>query len=121
MEMCIELLKVFVTGGIICSIGQILIDKTKLTPARILVIFVTMGVILTFLGIYTPIVEFGKAGATAPISGFGYALSKGVMEAVDSMGFLGIFIGGIKACAAGIAAAIVFGFLAALFAKPDLK
>ena len=121
MEMCIELLKVFVTGGIICSIGQILIDKTKLTPARILVIFVTMGVILTFLGIYTPIVEFGKAGATVPISGFGYALSKGVMEAVDSMGFLGIFIGGIKACAAGIAAAIVFGFLAALFAKPDLK
>lgn len=121
MEMCMELLKVFLTGGIICSIGQILIDKTKLTPARILVIFVTMGVILTVIGIYPPIVEFGKAGATVPISGFGYALGKGVMEAVDTMGFLGIFVGGIKACAAGIAAAIIFGFLAALFAKPTIK
>lgn len=121
MDMCIELLKVFLTGGIICSIGQILIDKTKLTPARILVIFVTMGVILTFFNIYPAIVEFGKAGATVPISGFGYTLGKGVMEAVDSMGFLGIFVGGIKACAAGITAAMLFGFLAALFAKPTIK
>lgn len=116
-----ELFKVFLTGGIICSIGQVLIDKTKLTPARILVIFVTMGVILTAIGIYGPIVEFGKAGATVPLSGFGYALAKGVMEAVDSMGFLGIFVGGVKACAAGISAAVVFGFLASLFAKPTAK
>ncbi len=100
MELCIELFKVFITGGIICSIGQILIDKTKLTPARILVLFVTMGVILTFIGVYKPIVEFGKAGATVPISGFGYCLGKGVMEAVDQFGFLGIFTGGVKACAA---------------------
>lgn len=121
MDTCMELFKVFVTGGIICSIGQILIDKTKLTPARILVIFVTMGVILTFFNIYPPIVEFGKAGATVPISGFGYALGKGVMESVDQMGFLGIFVGGIKSCSAGIAAAILFGFLAALFAKPTIK
>ena len=121
MDMCMELFKVFITGGIICSIGQILIDKTKLTPARILVIFVTMGVILTFLGIYGPIVEFGKAGATVPISGFGYSLGKGVMEAVDTMGFLGIFVGGVKSCSAGIAAAVVFGFLASLFAKPTIK
>ncbi len=100
MELCVELFKVFLTGGIICSIGQILIDKTKLTPARILVLFVTMGVILTFIGVYEPIVEFGKAGATVPISGFGYCLGKGVMEAVDQFGFLGIFTGGVKACAA---------------------
>lgn len=121
MDVFCELLKVFLTGGIICSIGQILIDKTKLTPARILVIFVTMGVILTAIGIYRPIVEFGKAGATVPISGFGYALGKGVMESVDKMGFLGIFIGGVKSCAAGISAAVVFGFLASLFAKPTAK
>lgn len=121
MDMCMELFKVFITGGIICSIGQILIDKTKLTPARILVIFVVMGVILTFIGIYAPIVEFGKAGATVPLSGFGYALGKGVMEAIDTMGFLGIFVGGVKACAAGISAAVVFGLLASLFAKPTAK
>lgn len=121
MDVFCELLKVFLTGGVICSIGQLLIDKTKLTPARILVIFVTMGVILTALGIYGPIVEFGKAGATVPISGFGYTLGKGVMEAVDEMGFLGIFLGGVKACAAGISAAVVFGFLASLFAKPTAK
>ena len=119
--MCLELLKVFLTGGVICAIGQILIDKTKLTPARILVIFVTMGVILTFFKIYPTVVEFGKAGATVPISGFGYLLAKGVMQAVDEMGFLGIFIGGVKACSAGIAAATVFGFLASLFAKPTIK
>ena len=121
MDIFIELLKVFITGGIICTIGQILIDRTKLTPARILVIFVTMGVILTALGIYGPIVEFGKAGATVPISGFGYSLAKGVMAEVDTMGFLGIFIGGVKATAAGIAAAVVFGYIAALVAKPTIK
>ena len=121
MEILIEYLKVLITGGIICVIGQILIDKTKLTPGRILVIFVSMGAILTFLGIYAPIVEFGKAGATVPISGFGYSLAKGVMEEINTMGFLGIFIGGVKATAAGIAAAVVFGYLASLFAKPTIK
>ena len=121
MDMIIELLKVFVTGGLICVIGQILIDKTKLTPARILVIFVTLGVVFTFLGIYAPIVEFGKSGATVPISGFGYSLAKGVMQEVDQIGFLGIFTGGVKACSAGISAAIIFGFLAALFPKPTIK
>lgn len=121
MEILIEYLKVFLVGGIICSIGQILIDKTKLTPARILVIFVSLGAILTAIGIYGPIVEFGGTGATVPISGFGYSLAKGVMSEVDSIGFLGIFIGGVKATAAGITAAIVFGFIAALVAKPSLK
>jgi stage V sporulation protein AE len=119
--MIIDYLKVFLTGGIICSIGQILIDKTKLTPARILVLFVTLGVIFTAIGIYKPIVDFGKAGATVPISGFGYALANGVMEEVNEKGFMGIFTGGVKATAGGITAAIVFGYLAALFAKPKIK
>lgn len=121
MDIVIEYLKVFITGGIICSIGQILIDKTNLTPGRILVIFVTLGVILTSLGIYGKIVEFGAAGATVPISGFGYCLGTGVMEEVDKIGFLGIFIGGVKSCAAGICSAVLFGFLAALFSKPTIK
>ena len=121
METLITYLKVFVTGGIICSIGQILIDKTKLTPARILVIFVTLGVVLTGLGIYEYIVDFGKAGATVPISGFGYALGTGVMEEVDKNGLIGIFTGGITATAGGIAAAIIFGYIAALVSKPDIK
>lgn len=121
METLITYLKVFLTGGIICSIGQILIDKTKLTPARILVLFVTLGVILTGLGIYEYIVDFGKAGATVPISGFGYALGNGVIEEVDKKGLIGIFTGGITATAGGIAAAIIFGYIAALVSKPDIK
>ncbi len=112
---------VFITGGIICAIGQVLIDKTKITPARILSLFVTLGVILTFLGIYEPIVNFGKSGATVPISGFGYSLFKGTVKAIEEKGFIGIFTGGITATSGGIAAAIVFGFLASLFAKPSLK
>lgn len=119
--MFMEYLKVFITGGLICTVGQILIDKTKLTAARILVIFVTLGVIFTAIGIYKPIVEYGKAGATVPISGFGYSLANGVMEEVKEKGFMGIFTGGVKATSAGIAAAIVFGYLGALFAKPKLK
>ena len=111
----------FVVGGIICSIGQILIDKTKLTSARILVLFVTLGAILTGLGIYPKIVELGGAGATVPLTGFGYSLAKGTMEAVDESGFMGIFTGGIKATAAGISAAIIFGFIAALLSKPRIK
>lgn len=121
MTVFIELLKVFTTGGIICGIAQILIDKTKMTPGRILVLFVTLGVILTAIGIYEPIVKFGGAGATVPISGFGYSLEKGVIKEVNTIGFLGIFTGGVKATAAGIAAAVVFGYIASLVAKPTLK
>lgn len=121
MEILIAYGKVFLTGGIICTIGQILIDKTKLTPARILTLFVTLGVILGFLGIYEPIYEFGKCGASVPISGFGYSLYKGTVKAIAEQGFIGIFTGGVSATAGGIAAAIVFGFLASLFAKPTIK
>lgn len=121
MDIFLLYLRVFLVGGIICSIGQILIDKTKMTSGRIMVVFVTLGVILAAIGIYKPIVDFGLAGATVPISGFGYALANGVRDAVDNMGFLGIFIGGVKATAGGIAAAIVFGYLASLFAKPNMK
>ncbi len=121
MDMFLDYLKVFITGGAICSIGQILIDKTKLTPARILVLFVTLGVILTGLGVYEYIVDFGGAGATVPISGFGYTLANGVMEAVDEHGLLGIFVGGVTAAASGISAAIIFGYLFALISKPDIK
>lgn len=121
METFLEYGKVFLTGGLICTIGQILIDKTKITPARILTLFVTLGVILGFLGIYEPIYNFGKCGATVPISGFGYSLYKGTIKAISERGFIGIFTGGISATAGGIAAAIVFGFLASLFAKPTIK
>ena len=121
MEILIEYGKVFLTGGIICTIGQILIDKTKITPARILTLFVTLGVILGFLGIYEPIYEFGKCGASVPISGFGYSLYNGSVKAIAEQGFIGIFTGGVSATAGGIAAAIVFGFLASLFAKPTIK
>lgn len=108
-------------GGLICVIGQILIDKTKLTPARILVLFVTMGVILTAIGVYAPLVEFAGSGATVPITGFGYSLGKGVIEAVNEMGLLGAFVGGVKATSAGIAAAVFFGFVTALVSKPDIQ
>jgi len=121
MDLLLTYLKVFLTGGLICVIGQILIDKTKLTPARILVVFVTAGAILTGLGLYQNIVDFGKAGATVPISGFGYSLAKGVMSEIDKVGFLGVFTGGIKATAAGVAAAIFFGYFCALFSKSDIK
>ena len=115
------LLKCFVTGGIICIIGQILIDKTKLTPARILVIFVTTGVILGGLGIYKYVIDFAGCGATVPLLGFGANLAKGAMEAVSEQGLLGAFIGGVKASAGGIAAAIFFGYIASLLAKPKIK
>ena len=121
MEMFIEYLKVFLTGGVICSIGQILIDKTKITPARILVLFVTLGTILTAIGIYKPLVDFGGAGATVPISGFGYCLGNGVIQEINEIGFMGIFTGGVKATAAGIASAVTFGFIASLIAKPSIK
>lgn len=116
-----QLFHCFLTGGIICIIGQILIDKTKLTPARILVIFVTAGTILGGLGIYQYLVNFAGAGATVPLTGFGYTLAKGVKEAVEQYGFVGAFIGGTKATAGGIAAAIFFGYLASLISKPKMK
>jgi len=109
-----DYLKAFLIGGILCLIGQILIDKTKLTPARILVTYVVAGVALGAVGVYKPLVEFAGAGATVPLTGFGYNLAKGVREAVDKDGFLGIFTGGLKATAGGIAAAVTAGLLASL-------
>ena len=115
------LLRCFVVGGIICIIGQLLIDKTKLTPARILVIYVTAGAILGGLGIYKYIIEFAGAGATVPLTGFGANLAKGAIQEVQSSGLLGAFTGGVKASAGGIAAAVFFGYLASLIAKPKIK
>ena len=117
----IQLLRCFVVGGIICIIGQILIDKTKLTPARILVLFVTVGAILGGLGIYQHLINFAGAGATVPITGFGANLAKGAIEEVQTIGLLGAFTGGVKASAGGIAAAIFFGYIASLIAKPKIK
>ena len=111
----------FWVGGLICVIAQILIDKTKLTPARIMVLFVVSGAVLGGLGVYEPLVEFAGAGASVPIVGFGNVLAQGVMKSVDEMGFLGILTGGAKAAAGGITAAILFGFLAALIFKPKIK
>ncbi len=116
-----SLLKAFLVGGAICVIGQILIDKTKLTPARILVIFVTTGAILGGLGIYKYVVDFAGAGATVPLTGFGYNLAKGAIEGVKNSGLLGAFTGGVKNAAGGIAAAIFFGYIASLIAKPKMK
>ncbi|KLE16867.1 stage V sporulation protein AE [Clostridium sp. C8] len=116
-----EYLYAFIVGGIICVIGQILMDTTKLTPARILVIFVTLGAILGSFGIYDKLVEIGGAGATVPLPGFGNSLAKGAMKAVDEQGLLGAFIGGIKGTAAGITAAIFFGYLMALIFNPKTK
>lgn len=116
-----DYLKTFLVGGIICLIGQILMDKTKLTPARILVIFVTSGVILGAIGIYEPIVKFGKAGATVPLPGFGYALAKGAIEGVQKEGLIGAFTGGVKATSAGIAAAVFFGYIMAIVFTPKSK
>ena len=115
------ILKCFVTGGIICIIGQVLIDKTKLTSARILVIYVTTGVILGALGIYQYLIDCAGAGATVPLTGFGNLLAKGAIDEVQSNGLIGAFIGGTKAAAGGIAAAIFFGYIASLVAKPKIK
>ncbi len=111
----------FAVGGLLCVIAQILIDKTKLTPARILVLYVTLGVALTAVGVYEPLVNFAGAGATVPLTGFGYSLAKGIEEGVEQYGWLGIFNGGFTACSAGIAAAILAGFVMALIKKPTSK
>ena len=116
-----EYLNAFLCGGILCAIGQLLIDRTKLTPARILVAYVTVGVILGGLGLYQYLVDWGGAGATVPLTGFGYLLAKGVKEAVAEQGFLGALTGGITAAAGGITAATFFGFLVALIFKSKPK
>ncbi len=115
------MLNCFIVGGILCVIGQILIDKTKLTPARILVIYVTVGAILGGIGIYQKLIDFAGCGATVPLTGFGANLAKGALEAVKEQGLLGAFIGGVKASAGGIAAAVFFGYIASLVAKPKIK
>lgn len=116
-----EYVKAFVVGGLICVVGQILIDRTKLTPARILVLFVTLGVFLTAVGVYEPLVEFAGAGATVPLTGFGYTMAKGTLRRCASTGLLGALTGGITAGAAGIAAAVFFGYIAALVSKSGDK
>ncbi len=116
-----EYVKAFLVGGLICMVGQILIDKTKLTPARILVLFLTLGVALTAVGLYEPLVNFAGAGATVPITGFGYTMAKGTIEAVKEKGLLGVLTGGFAASAAGIAAAIFFGYIAAIVSRSSDK
>ena len=116
-----EYLNAFLCGGILCAIGQILIDKTQLTPARILTGYVVSGVLLTALGLYDPVVEWGGAGATVPLLGFGYLLANGVKKAVAEKGWLGVMTGGLTATAAGIAAAVVFGVIMAILFKPGDK
>lgn len=112
---------VFLVGGALCAIGQLLISLTKLTPARILVLFVTTGVILGGLGVYKPLVEFAGAGATVPLTGFGYSLAMGAIEGAEKSGIIGAFTGGISATAGGVAAAIVFGYINALLFRPKTK
>lgn len=116
-----EYLRAFLCGGVLCVIGQLLIDKTKLTPARILVAYVTLGVVLGGVGLYEPIADWGGAGATVPLTGFGYLLSKGVKKAVVEQGLLGVLTGGITAAAGGITAAVFFGFLVSLLFKSKPK
>lgn len=116
-----QYLYAFMVGGILCVIAQMLIDKTKLTPARILVAYVTAGVLLTAIGVYEPLVNFAGAGATVPLTGFGYSLAKGIEESVAKDGLLGVFTGGLTACSAGIAAAVFFGLITSLLRKSFSK
>lgn len=116
-----EYLNAFLCGGILCAIGQILIDKTQLTPARILTGYVVAGVLLGALGLYQPLVDWGGAGATVPLTGFGFSLAKGVKRAVGEQGWLGVLTGGLSATAGGIAAAVVFGTVMAAIFKPGSK
>lgn len=121
MELLMQYIKCFVVGGLICVVGQILLDRTKLTNGKIMVLFLVVGTFLGAIGVYEPIVQFAGAGATIPISGFGYALAQGAIEEVTASGFLGAFSGGIQSTASGITVAIVFGYLAALIANPKSK
>lgn len=117
MDVIMEYVRAFLVGGAFCAVAQILIDKTRLTPARILVTYVVCGVALGALGIYKPLIDFAGAGATLPISGFGYLISRGVREAIDREGFMGILTGGLTATAGGITAALFFGLVASLIFK----
>ena len=121
MDMFMEYVWAFVIGGLLCAVGQVLIDLTKLTPARILTAYVVAGVVLGGLGWYQPIVDFAGGGATVPLTGFGHLLAKGVRKAVDMNGFIGIFMGGFTSAAVGISAAIFFGLIAALIFKSGSK
>ncbi len=116
-----EYLIAFLVGGSICALVQILLEKTKLMPGRVMVLLVVSGAIISFLGWYEPFVEFAGAGASVPLLGFGHVLMKGVKEAVDDQGFLGLFMGGFKAGAVGCAAALIFGYIASLFFKPKMR
>ena len=117
MDGIMDYINAFWVGGLICVVGQILIDKTKLTPARILVSLVVLGVVLTAVGVYKPIVEYAGAGATVPLSGFGYTMAAGVKKAIDENGAIGIITGGLESAAAGVSAAVVFGLIFALITK----
>ena len=119
--MLVDYLRVFITGGVICALVQLLMEKTKMMPGRIMVLLVCSGAILGMLGIYKPIVDFGQAGATVPLFGFGYNLWKGVKEAVDNQGFFGLFTGGFTASAVGISGSLVFAFLASLVCNSKIK
>ncbi|MGE5630991.1 MAG: stage V sporulation protein AE [Caulobacteraceae bacterium] len=116
-----DYLRAFIVGGIICVVGQLLMDHTKLTPARVLVIFVTLGTILQGLGLYQKLVDIGGAGATTPLTGFGYSLAKGAIKGVREAGILGAFTGGLKATAGGVAGAIFFGYIMAVIFNPKSK
>ena len=121
MEILLVYLKCFLVGGLLCAVGEALILKTKLTPARILVVYITAGVVLSALGVYGPLVRFAAAGATVPLTGFGHLLAKGVRKAVAEDGLLGAFTGGLTAASGGTAAAVVFGLLTALLFRPQDK
>ena len=116
-----DYIKAFLIGGLICATVQILLDRTKLMPGRVMVLLVCTGTVLGFIGAYEPFVKFAGAGASVPLLGFGNVLWKGVKEAVDKNGFLGIFLGGFKASSAGISAALIFGYLASLILEPKMK
>ncbi len=116
-----DYLKAFIVGGIICAIGQVVIDKTKLTPARLLTGYVVSGVFLSLIGVYKPLEKFAGAGATTPLLGFGHALYQGVKRSIEKDGFLGIFTGGLSATAGGVAAVILFALIAAIISKPKIK
>ena len=119
MDVILQIIRAFFVGGALCMIAQILIDRTKLTPARILVSYVVAGVILGAVGLYKPLVDFAGAGATVPLTGFGYLISDGIREAVDKQGLLGALTGGLTAAAGGISAALIFGYLSAVFSKEN--
>lgn len=121
MEIFFGFVKAFLVGGVLCAIGEVLLLRTKMTSARILVLYVVAGVVLTGIGIYKPLVDFGGAGATTPLTGFGYSLATGAMQGVNELGLLGALVGGLRNTAAGIAAAVVFGLGNALLFMPKTK